>query len=367
MTETWGLLRLNEIESINTQSVWHAAALVREELPYDNLLLVDWPNNPFISVGFHQDPSIEINEQYAREHNYEVYRRSCGGGQVFLDGQQVFYHPITDPNNKSLGSNVADFYRILLAPVVQTYNDFGVKAEYSPINDIIAGSKKISGNGAATLGNSRILTGNFIFDFPAVEMSKVLRVPDEKFRDKVAKSLEERMGSFKSITGSIPAFDDLVNKYLENFQSSLNIELESIPVPQVLTDKMKELNDLYRTDEWKYELTNKSNSLRAVKIKGSVFVAESMIKAPGGLLKGVFVFDNNQITDVSLTGDVSIDPMDGLNILEKRLNGLTVEKQGLEQKIAGLVTDLDIPGVVPNDISSLILQAALRHAESNVQ
>ena len=118
---------------------------------------------------------------------------------------------------------------------------------------------------------------------------------------------------------------------------------------------MKELNDLYRTDKWKYELTNKSNTLRAVKIKGSVFVAESIIKAPGGLLKGVFVFDNNQVTDASLTGDVSVDPMDGLIILAKRLNGLTVEKQSL-----------DMPGVAPSDIASLILQAALRHAESNV-
>lgn len=366
MSEKWGLLRLNEIESINTQSVWHAAALVREELPWDNLLIIDWPNKPFVSVGFHQDPKIEVDEVYAREHNYEVYRRSCGGGQVLLDGQQVFYHPITDPNNKTLGSNVADFYRILLAPVVQTYNDFGVPAEYSPINDIIAGSKKISGNGAATLGNSRILTGNFIFDFPAQEMSKILRVPDEKFRDKVAKSLEERMGSFKSITGSMPAFNDLVNKFIENFQSSLNIKFEDSPIPSILTDKMKELNDLYRTDEWKYELTNQSNNLRAVKIKGNVFVAESMIKAPGGLIKGVFVFENNTITDASLTGDVSVDPMDGLHILEDRFKGLAVQKENMDQKIEKITTDLDMPGVTSADLAQLVLNAVLGHKESTL-
>lgn len=367
MTETWGLLRLNEIDSINTQSIWHAAALVREELPWDNLLLIDWPNKPFVSVGYHQDPNVEVDLKYCSEHNYDVYRRSCGGGQVFLDGQQVFYHPITDPDDKTFGSNVADFYKILLAPVVQTYRDFGVDAEYSPINDIVAGSKKISGNGAATLGNSRIITGNFIFNFPSQEMSKILRVPDEKFRDKVAKSLDERMGSFQTLTGSMPQKEDVINKYLENFQSSLNIEFEPVPIPQVLSDKILELNALYRTDDWKYELTNKTNSLRAVKIKGSVFVAESMVKAPGGLIKGVFVFDNNQLTDATLTGDVSVDPMDGLIQLENRLKGLQVEKQGLDQKIAGLLTDLDMPGVSPTDLSTLILNAALSHKESTVQ
>ena len=366
MAETWGLLRLNEIDSINTQSVWHAAALVREELPWDNLLIIDWPNKPFISVGYHQDPSIEINEAYAKEHNYEVYRRSCGGGQVFLDGQQVFYHPITNPDNKHIGSNVADFYKTLLAPVVTTYRDFGVNAEYSPINDIVAGSKKISGNGAATLGNSRILTGNFILNFPSVEMSKVLKVPDEKFRDKVAKSLEERMGSFSTLTGSAPHPDKLVSKYLENFQSQLNVEFESVKMPQVLIDKMTELNQLYRTNDWKYELTNKSNTLRAVKIKGSVFVAESMVKAPGGLIKGIFVIDNHQITDVALSGDVSVDPMDALLILEKRLKGLKIDKEQLESTLTPLVSDLDMPGVATTDLSTLILNAAMSHKESTL-
>ena len=144
----------------------------------------------------------------------------------------------------------------------------------------------------------------------------------------------------------------------------LNIEFEVAHIPQVLSDKMIELNNLYRTEDWKYELTNKSNTLRAIKIKGSVFVAESMIKAPGGLIKGVFIFDNNQVTDVALTGDVSVNPMDGLNILEDRLKGLTIEKESLEEKLASCISGLDMPGVSTTDLSKLILNAALSHKES---
>ncbi|MDH5404650.1 MAG: hypothetical protein OEY49_19265, partial [Candidatus Heimdallarchaeota archaeon] len=61
MTETWGFLPLKEIESINTQSIWHAAALTRESFGYDNLLFIDWPDKPFVSVGYHQDPNVEVD------------------------------------------------------------------------------------------------------------------------------------------------------------------------------------------------------------------------------------------------------------------------------------------------------------------
>ena len=111
---------------------------------------------------------------------------------------------ITNPNHPKLSGTIAEYYKILLTPVVSTYRAQGLEAVYEPINDIVANNKKISGNGAATLGNSRILTGNFILSFPSQEMAQVLRVPDEKFRDKVAQSLEDRVGSFESLIGKKP-------------------------------------------------------------------------------------------------------------------------------------------------------------------
>ncbi len=78
------------------------------------------------------------------------------------------------------------------------------------------------------------------------------------------------------------------------------------------------------------------------------------MKIPGELLKGVFVFNNNHLTDVTFTGDVSVDPMYGLIQLENCLIGFNFEKQGLDQKIAGLFSGLDMPDVSPTDLSTLI-------------
>ena len=67
-------------------------------------------------------------------------------------------------------------------------------AEYKPVNDIIANGRKVSGNGAAEINDMVVLVGNFILEFANYEtMSKSLRVPDEKFRDKVFETLYDNL------------------------------------------------------------------------------------------------------------------------------------------------------------------------------
>ncbi len=78
-------------------------------------------------------------------------------------------------------------------------------AEYKPVNDILANGRKVSGNGRG--GDQRHgghLVGNFILDFNYEMMSKCLRVPDEKFRDKVFKTLQENLSTFLRETGRFP-------------------------------------------------------------------------------------------------------------------------------------------------------------------
>jgi len=75
--------------------------------------------------------------------------------------------------------------------VVNHYRSYGLPATYKPVNDVVINGRKASGNGATELHNSMALIGNVIMDFNAEEISKVLRVPDVKLRDRLAKSMEE--------------------------------------------------------------------------------------------------------------------------------------------------------------------------------
>lgn len=66
-----------------------------------------------------------------------------------------------------------------------------------------------------------ILVGNFIQDFNYEMMSKCLRVPDEKFRDKVYRTMYENLTTFQRETGKIQTIQDFATDVLPRFEALL--------------------------------------------------------------------------------------------------------------------------------------------------
>ncbi len=182
-----------------SQALYHAAAHLGREA-----LLLLRPATPYVCIGFHQDAQQEIDLEFAQQMNIPVFRREVGGGAVYLDGQQLFFQLIIRRDHPGVPQNIADFYRKFLQPIIETFRQFGVPAEYKPVNDIVTNGRKISGTGAAQIDDMLILVGNFIQDFNYEMMSRVLRVPDEKFRDKVHKTMYENLTTFLRETGENP-------------------------------------------------------------------------------------------------------------------------------------------------------------------
>ena len=187
-----------------SQALYHAAAHLGREA-----LFILRPATPYVCIGFHQDAQQEIDLEFTKQNNIPVFRREVGGGAVYLDGQQLFFQLIVRQDHPGVPRVVADFYKEFLQPIIDTFCQFGVPAEYKPVNDIITNGRKISGTGAAQIDDMMILVGNFIQDFNYDMMSKCLRVPDEKFRDKVYKTMYENLTTLKRETGSIPDNADL--------------------------------------------------------------------------------------------------------------------------------------------------------------
>ncbi|MHA2202768.1 MAG: lipoate--protein ligase family protein, partial [Candidatus Hodarchaeales archaeon] len=214
VSDEWDLVYLGPIDSVFTQSLWHAAALLRSKgVVKRNMLSINWPTYPIVSCGYNQIVSQVVDLTYCNTHQIPVIRRAVGGGAVYLDSNQLFYHLIWHLNTPNIPRRVKDIYHTLLKPVVQTYRDLGVNATYKPINDILADNKKVSGNGAGLFDSAQVLVGNFILDFPRREMAQILQVPDEKFRDKVYKSLQEGISSFKDELGYIPSREDIITTF----------------------------------------------------------------------------------------------------------------------------------------------------------
>ena len=361
MVENWRLIEFDGLPGTESQTVYHTIAEAMDRYDdIENTLIICWPEDPVVCVGYHQIIEEEVDVDYCKRKNLPIVRRPLGGGAVYLDNGQLFYQIIARLDSEKIPRDVSNLFKKLLQAPIETYKALGINAEYAPVNDIIAGDKKISGNGAAQVGGARVLTGNLIFDFNFDEMVKILKVPNEKFRDKVASSLRERLGTIKSFLGEEPERQEVKEILISNFEKTLGVKFKRVKQFQ---PKEQEINDellaLYNDEKWLNIPQHRRTELmekRKVKISGSTQIYESIYKSPGGLIRIFMEIVDNFFKDIVISGDFSANPMNTPEILENALIGKLVHPKHIESaiSIAYQENKLDIPGVTPIDFVKAI-------------
>ena len=357
----WDIIILNENDSLNTQVVWHAATLARSRgLQTRDLIIIDWPTDPIVVCGYHQAIERVVDINYCTDQGIPVSRRACGGGAVLLDSNQIFFNIVAHTDSSIIPRRIDSFFKKALEPVVQTYQHFGIDAHYKPVNDVMVNNRKISGNGAGLLENAQVLVGNFILDFPRKEMAQILRVPSEKFRDKVIQSLEAGISSFKDELGYIPSRKSIIQEYITQVETSFGIHLNPTEFQPETYKLMEDLRKTYLTDEWLYQVKDRGKDLTSkIKIHSSSHVVEGMHKSTGGLITVICEFNNTVLTGVLISGDFWIYPDTILPQLEQCLANTDIAQKNLTSEIENFFAEnnCETPGTSASDIAQAIQNA----------
>ncbi len=311
------LYNLGKVAWMDSQLIYHALA----ELGREALSLVS-PSSPYVCVGFHQDVEQEVDLEYCKSRHLPVFRRDLGGGAVYLDGGQLFFHLVLRKDNPQVLRKKEAFYQKFLQPVVNVYRRIGIRAEYKPINDVIVENRKISGTGVGEIGECVVFVGNLILDFNYDEMARVLKVPDEKFRDKVHKTLRENLTTIRRELGEGAAGWDeqsLNSLMAEEFEKLLG-PMELSGKDAALQAKMDEMAPGMASENWLLRKGKKVHG-RDVKVREGIHVVHRVHKARGGLIRADFELEGGVFRNVSLTGDFFCYPEEAVGRLEKRLEG----------------------------------------------
>lgn len=347
------VFNLGTVPWLDSQLLYHALAYLGRE----GLFLLQ-PGEPYVCLGYHQSAEQEIEVAYLQDHQIPLFRREVGGGAVYLDQGQLFYQLVIRADRDDVPAIKEKFYRKFLAPAIQTYQDYGIDAQFKPVNDIIVDSRKISGNGAAEINGMMILVGNFLMDFNYEMMSKSLRVPDEKFRDKVRKTMEDALTTMKRELGeAMPSLAELSAQVIKNYEPLLG-EMTPREVDDELRAEAQRLWDEQFSDpEWLPANDRRKPDLRSVRIAEGVNVIERAYKAPGGLIRVTAVERDGILNDVHLSGDFFIYPADQLPQLEDALNGVALNTEAIEAKISAFFEQYQIesPGISAHDIAAALI------------
>jgi lipoate-protein ligase A len=340
--------RLGTVSWQDSQLLYHAQPrLGREGL---NLLS---PGSPYVCIGYFQDVEQEVDLALCREQGIPVFRREVGGGAVYLDGEQLFYQLVLHRDNPLVPAGWEAFYRRFLQAPIAAYRALGIPAEYRPVNDIVANGRKVSGNGAAQIGDYLVLVGNLIVDFDYEMMARVLKVPDEKFRDKVYHTLQDNLSTVRREVGSAPPREQLWDLLTEEFSQVLGplpVETEVDPKWRAEVDA---LAPTFLSDEWLHRRRGRPAD-RPLTIRSGVQLRHRMYKAPGGLIRGTTEVRDGVLGEVSFSGDFFFYPSEKLVALEAALVG--VPPRGVEEAIARFYAQNGIksPGVTPADLARVL-------------
>ncbi len=343
------------VPAIRSQAVFHGIAETITAIS-DPVLLLASPMTPYVCVGMHQQVDREVDEEFCKANNLPIYRRHVGGGAVYLDENQLFTHFIF-PKDKA-PKRADQLYPLFIEPVVRTYQELGVNAEFRPANDIHVNGRKIGGTGAASIEDATVMVGSFMFDFDTQTMSQCLKVPSEKFRDKLKSTLDDYMTTMVKELDEVPTREELRNKFLAHCAEVLNVTPEmSEATPEELAAIAKAEAQL-ADPEWTYMQGRKFVEM-GVKISAKTHLTENAHKAAGGLIRVHLLGREGKVGDLMIAGDFTCLPPTGVDQLAAQMVGTDLNVSALEESAAKSMQNLgmEMPGVTPGDIATAIMGA----------
>jgi lipoate-protein ligase A len=254
MRETWRLLRHGARSAYENMAIDESILrhVTEGESPY-TLRFYRWRPSA-VSIGYFQGIEQEVDLTACEAHDVDVIRRLTGGGAVYHDFEGEITYSLSIPDDyPGIPRRVLESYSVLCGGLVEGLKALGLAAEFKPINDILVGGKKISGNAQTRRFGGILQHGTLLCEVDPHLMFTLLKVPNEKIRDKLIAGVEERVTSIKREMGTVDR-DRVVDAMIDGFGQVLEIDLVPGELSEdelALAEKLRE--ERYADREWNFK------------------------------------------------------------------------------------------------------------------
>ncbi|MHA1860307.1 MAG: lipoate--protein ligase family protein [Candidatus Asgardarchaeia archaeon] len=206
-----------------------------------------------ISLGYFQNLESEVDLEACKEMGVDVVRRMTGGGNVYHDYEgEITYSIAFKEGEINIPRDVVESYKYIEKGIVISLKKMGIEARMSGINDIIVMGKKISGNAQTRRYGVVLQHGTILLDVNVDKMFTLLKVSSEKLRDKMIKSVRERVTSLRHIIGKKPSFDEVERLLKEGFEEALGVKFSNGELNDFERGMLPKLIDKYKSKEWTF-------------------------------------------------------------------------------------------------------------------
>ncbi len=213
---------------------------------------------PSVAIGFFQSVEKEVNLEECEKQGIEVFRRMTGGGAVFKDPKkELNYTFVIREDDEKIPIDILESYEKICGAVIEGLKELGINPEFKPINDIVLNGKKISGNAQTRKQGTILQHGTILVDVDIEKMFSVLKISDEKIRDKMIESAKQRVTSIndelKKMGKKPVKLEDVQRAVTKGFEKVFDVEFKLDKLTKEEEEKARELYELkYNTDAWNF-------------------------------------------------------------------------------------------------------------------
>ncbi len=202
-----------------------------------------------VSIGYFQSLENEVDLKRCGELGFDFIRRRTGGGAVYHDNAGEITYSVIG-KQELFPSDILASYRLICGWICDSLASLGMTAEFRPINDISVGGKKISGNAQTRRGGVLLQHGTVLYSVDADRMFSVLKVSDEKIKDKMIANVKERV---TSITQQRPGISRalVLHALMQGFTAGKQFEIGQV-APSELARAEQLASERYRKKEWNW-------------------------------------------------------------------------------------------------------------------
>jgi lipoate-protein ligase A len=357
------VIRLGAVDGYTMTSAFVVLASSVSDGKRGDTLVVCHSEKPFANVGFHQEVMQEIDVDYCSKNSIPIVRRLIGGGAIADGPWEEDYFFITSLDSPATSGTIGDYYRRMLEPVSEVLSEFGLKASRQGLNDLAVNGRKISANGAVDIEGARVLTGDILLDLDIDIMANILKVPDAKFRDKMAASMKEHLTSMRRELGREIEREKVTAALIRAFGRKYS-GIKETSLSDYEKSKLKDLIAEHSKPEWIYSRDSERSELmsgrRVVKIREEMFLCQADYKAQK-LIRVTMLVDGGKIANIIISGDFFTVPVNwSIANMENALAGTKLNKNAIIERIKNVlsVDHVTVLGASPEDFSDAILEAA---------
>lgn len=226
----------------------------------DTVTMYLWKNRRTVVIGQNQNPFTECNVDALEGDGGYLMRRRTGGGAVYHDDGNLNFSFIATP---ALYDQTRQF-----AVIQRAVADYGIEAELSGRNDIMANGRKFSGNAFSRGQHNYLHHGTLLIRGNMDDLQRYLRPKPAKLQKHGVSSVQSRVVNLGELCGDITS-ESIVPHLRDAFSMVYGGQpLITLDFGSLRDDaNVQRLYDEFASDGWRYGRWRSFNAERSAQFE----------------------------------------------------------------------------------------------------